>query len=145
MNRLTGKFRERWRSYLPWAISAAFIACTVTIPLVWLDLSKAEANRKHVPELRKLAEQIPIYPGFQKDSENVVLKRSRASFYTNYKSNAQFSEVKKFYDNVLGERGWRLSELTGISVYYRRGDYEIFVGENDSGGWYSVIFIWEPE
>lgn len=68
--------------------------------------TERKENERYVPELRQIAEQTPLYPGFQKLSEKIVLKSSMVYFFTYYKSDAQFSDVKKFYDSVLTERGW---------------------------------------
>ncbi len=145
MHKFIRKFRRGWRTYLLWWTVGALMFVPGMLGLVYYSIHEGDAVKEYVPELRNLAEQTPVYPGFKKDNEYVVLKRSKASFTTNYKSNAQFSDVKKFYDRVLGERGWRVSEQGGVSVYYRRGDYEIFLGGNDSGGWYSIAFTWRPE
>jgi hypothetical protein len=150
MNRFIRKFREGWRSYLLWVAAIAFILCTVTIPALWWGLSQAEANRKYVPELRKLAEQTPIYPGFQKIGEEVVLKQTMVSFFTYYKSDAKFSDIRNFYDHILTKQGWRLSERFGgasgeSTIVYRRGDYEITVAQGDWSERYSIVFLWNPE
>lgn len=44
-------------------------------------------------------------------------------FFNYYKSDAEFSEIKKFYDQNLTQNGWALEEPED----YRRGDYVIAV------------------
>jgi hypothetical protein len=143
------KFREGWRSYLLWGLLyALFIAPVIGIVLFSRE---GEENKRYVPELRKIAEQTNVYPGFQKSGEKVVLKHNMVYFFTYYKSDAQFSDVKKFYDSVLAEQGWGPHEQPSPSIFvgeahvvsYRRGDYVIDVEETKEG--YSIVFLWQPE
>src|ERR1043165_3792026 len=65
-----------------------------------------ETEKMQVEELRKIAAQTPIYPGFKKTDENVVLKQGMVYFTTDYETTAKFSDVKTFYDRTLKEQGW---------------------------------------
>jgi hypothetical protein len=100
MSEFIGKLRRSWRSYLLWGIFWALLMVPLTLSMIFASISWEEANKKanqkYVPELRKIAEHTPLYPGFQKTSEYVVLKRGSVSFFTTYNSDAQFADVKKF-------------------------------------------------
>jgi hypothetical protein len=75
------------------------------------------------------------------------------SFYTNYKSDAQFSDVKKLFDRVLVDQRWGPAQQTPPSIFvgeahsvtYRRRDYEIFLAQNGGSSSYSIVFLWKPE
>lgn len=112
-------------------------------------------ENEHVIELRKIANQTPLYPGFQKTGEKVVLKSSMVYFNTYYQSRAQFSDIKKFYDRVLAEKGWGPPQQPGPSIFvpgdansvrYRRGDYVIVVEQDERRrDNFDIVFEWDPE
>jgi hypothetical protein len=153
MSELIGKLRRSWRSYLLWGMFWALLVVPLTLSMIFASLSEGEANKKYAPELRKIAEQTPLYPRFQKTSEYVVLKRSMVYFFTTYNSDAQFVDVEKFYDLVLVDQGWGPPQQTPPSIFvgeahsvtYRRGDYEIFLAQNEGSSSYSIVFLWKPE
>jgi hypothetical protein len=112
-----------------------------------------ELEKKQLFELRRIADETPLYPGFEKTGEKAVLKRGMVYFHVYYRSNAQFSEIKAFYDRVLAQKGWGLPQTSGPSlfvpgeanwVHYRRGDYVIAV-EQDEGRLdrFAIVFIWD--
>lgn len=115
------------------------VALIVVIVLVASNCA-GEAEKRQVPELRKIAAQTPLYPGFQKIGEKVVLKRGMVYFFTTYTSNAEFIEIKKFYDEVMKENGWGPPQQPAPSTFvgdkhlvtYRRGDYVIVVEQDGS-------------
>lgn len=111
-----------------------------------------DKEKKQVVELRKIADQTPVFPGFQKTGEKVVLKQGMVYFNTYYASDAQFSDVKNFYDRVLAEKGWGSPQQPPPSVFvgeahsvsYRRGDYVIAVEQSERAARFSVVYIWDP-
>jgi hypothetical protein len=153
MREFIGKLRRRWRSYLLWGIFWALLVVPLELSMIFATLSEGEADKKYVSELRKIAEQTPLYPGFQKTSEYVVVKRGRVSFFTTYNSDAQFADLKKFYDRVLVDQGWGPPQQPPPSIFvdeahsvrYRRGDYEIVLAQNDGSSSYSIVFLWKPK
>lgn len=122
----------------------AFIGCSCA----------GEVEKKQVVELKKIANQTPLYPGFQKTGEKVVLKRGMVYFFTFYQSRTQFSDVKNFYDRVLAEKGWGPPQQPGPSIFvprsanfvsYRREQYVINVEQDGSRrDNFDVVFIWDP-
>jgi hypothetical protein len=100
-----------------------------------------EIEKRQVVELRKIADQVPTYPGFEKTGERVSLKRGVVYLFNYYKSDAQFSEIQKFYDQTLTQNGWVLAE----PEEYRRGDYVIAVHKLErTEKKFDVVFIWRP-
>jgi hypothetical protein len=113
-----------------------------------------DVEKKQVEELKRIASQTPVFPGFQQTGEKAVLKRGVVYLFIFYRSQAQFSEVKSFYTTELASRGWGAPQqdppslLVGDknSVSYRRGEYLIVVehagSQTDN---FDVVFKWEPE
>jgi hypothetical protein len=111
-------------------------------------------RKEKVVELKKIANQTPLYPGFQKTGEKVVLKRGMVYFNTYFQSRAHFSDIKKFYDGVLAEKGWGPPQQPPPSIFvgdknfvsYRRGDYVIDVEQDGSRREnFDIVFLWDPE
>lgn len=113
-----------------------------------------EIEKQQLLELKKIAAQTPLYSGFEKTSEDAVLKRGMVYFNTYYRSNAKFSEIEAFYTRVLADNGWGPPQHLGHSliaadahfVSYRRGDYVIDVAESEArSDIFTIIFIWDPQ
>jgi hypothetical protein len=124
--------------------------------LILFDIGCAgEREKKQLVELRKIAAETPLYPGFEKTGEKAVLKQGMVYFHTYYLSNAQFSEIRAFYDGVLVQKGWGPPETSGPSllvpgeanwVHYRRGDYVISVAQDEGrSDRFVIVFIWDPQ
>ena len=104
------------------------------------------------PELRKIADQTPLYSGSQRTGEHVVLKEGMAYFVTYYRCDAQFADIQAFYARVLPQQGWTPPKRTNSFMYdmnddhYGRGDYFIAV-ERDSrrSNNFSIVFIWSRQ
>ena len=134
---------------------AARLKITLMLVLMLMGVGcTGETERKQVDVLRKMAADTPVFPGFNKTSEQFVLKPGMVSYYNNYASNSGFSDVKAFYDKVLMERNWGPPQQitpsffvsTANLVSYRRGDYVIVVGQDDTGKLnFNVVFGWDPE
>ena len=135
----------------PWVYSLVFfffILCIVA------SSCAGEREKRKVGELRKIAESTPLFPGFQKIDEKVVLQPGKASVSYVYKSEAQFSDIEKFYDRVLRAQGWGPPQKSGPSIFdrnnanwvrYRHEDYEIFVGQDEiMSDHFEVSFNWSP-
>ena len=137
-----------------WGVFWALIIIPLVVVFGYLPFTEGEANKKYVPELRKIADQTPLYPGFQKIGEWVVLKRDMVCFSTSYKSDAQLEDVKAFYMRELPVKGWTPPKPPSTSVIefdshrgsYRRGDY--FLDLHQDGrepNNFSIVFIWDPQ
>ena len=134
-----------------------FVRLILSIFLVGFSLvaftCSGERERKEIVELRRISDQTPLYPGFQKINEKTVLKPSIVYFFTVYNSNASFSDIKEFYDRVLPGQGWAASQQLTPSIIvgeknfvsYRRGDYVIDVEGDQRPNTFSIVYIWNPE
>ena len=113
----------------------------LTLLVVSASGCAGDIEKRQAVELRKIASQVPVYPGFRKLGEKVVLKHGMVSFFNFYQSNDEFSEIRKFYDQFLTKNGWVLEERDE----YRRGDYVIAVLKLErSEGKFDIVFIWRP-
>jgi len=120
--------------------------------MVYMSIHEGDSSRPYVPELRKIADQTPLYPGSQRTGEHVSLKQDMAYFFTYYQCNAEFADVQAFYARVLPEQGWTPPKRTNSFMYdmnddhYGRGDYFIAV-ERDSrrSNNFSIVFIWSRQ
>ena len=144
--------RDNWLSYLGWCLLFLLIIVPLSAAMTMLVLHEGDTSRPYVPELRKIAEQTPLYPGCKKTGENVVLKRTMAYFSTNYQCDAQFADIEAFYARVLPQQGWIPPTRTNPIIYdmnndhYRRGDY--FIAADQDGAQsssFSIVFIWAPQ
>jgi hypothetical protein len=145
------KHTEGW---LPWAIVLTLMVCPLSIAMTWLVLHEADASKKYVPDLRKIAEQTPLCPGLQKTGEKVVLKQHTAYFFTWYKSDVPFADIQAFYSRELPAQGWTPPQPPSSSWIetdphrgsYRRGDYFIDVEQDDrEPDSFGIVFIWDPQ
>jgi hypothetical protein len=154
MRELIKKLLKGWHTYVLWGAVLTLIIIPLLISFTYMALTEGAANKKYVTELRKIADATPLYPGFQKAGEKVVLKRDMVSFNTWYKSQARFADVKAFYARELPSQGWSPPKPPPSSIIefdahvrsFRRGDYFIELEQNDrqSDG-FSIVFIWDPQ
>ena len=111
--------------------------------------SAPNENDPHVIQLKKLASEIPVYEGFQKTGEKVIVKSTLIYYIVYYRGSATFPEVNAFYARVLREKGFvskKDSPPGTLTADYRRGDYEIAVEQNDrEPDHFDLVFEWDPE
>jgi hypothetical protein len=104
-----------------------------------------DESRSHLTNLRKIAGDTPVYPGFERTGENIVEKRTMLYLFVYFQSEATFAEVKSFYDRELPERSWKPEESRANSARYRKGDYVIAVEKDDrSENNFDIVFEWDP-
>ena len=131
------------------------VLSVVIIPLlaagIAMMIHEGDASRPYIPELRKIADQTPVYPGAQRNGEKIVLKQSMAYLFIKYQSDAKFADIKAFYARVLLQQGWTAPKRTNSILYdmnddhYRRGDYFIAVDHDGAlSNSFSIVFIWAP-
>jgi hypothetical protein len=111
--------------------------------------SAPNENDPHVVGLKRLAGETPVYEGFQKTGEKVVVKSTLIYYFVYYRGSAKFSEVRVFYDRVLREKGFapEKDEPPGaLTARYRRGDHEIAIEQSDrERDHFDLVFKWNPE
>jgi hypothetical protein len=95
------------------------------------------AERQRVNELRKVASETPVYPGFEKLAVVEGMKSNVAVVNTRYASGAAFEEVKEFYMRELIPRGWELREGSVVergpvwAMEFRKGLYSVTIQHFD--------------
>lgn len=111
--------------------------------------SAPNENAPHIVELKRLAGETPVYEGFHKTGEKVVVKSSLIYYFVYYRGSATFHEFNAFYNRVLPEKGFvpeKGSTPGALTRYYRRGDYVIAVEQDDSEpDNFDLVFKWDPE
>ena len=154
MRELVTKLRVNWRGYVLWGLLFSLIVVPLLITFTYISLHEGDASKKFLPELKKIADQTPLYPGCQKVGEQFVPKDGMASFSTWYKCDAQFADIKAFYARVLPQQqGWAPPKPPSSSIefdshrdHYRRGDYFIALDQVDrQSNSFSIVFIWDPQ
>jgi hypothetical protein len=84
---------------------------------VYISIHEGDNSRSYVPELKKIADQTSLYPGFRSSGEKVVLKRDMAYLFTYYQCDAQFADVQAFYARVLPHQGWSPPRRTNSIMF----------------------------
>jgi len=152
MDPADSKIKTSWRAYFGWAVVFSLLIVPSVIALTFMFLHEGDESKPYVPELKKIAQETPVYPGSEKTGDKVVLKRKMAYFVASYRSGVSFADVKSFYERELPARGWTLPK--GCSRFvesdahcedYRRGDYFIAVDRHYGSNDFSMVFIWDPE
>ena len=144
--------RDNLRTHLLWGLLFLLIVVPLSAAMTIMVLYEGDTSKPYVPELRKIADQTPLYPGFQRTGEKVVLKQKMAYFFTNYQCDAQFADIQAFYARALPQQGWTPPKRTNSILYdmnddhYRRGDYFIAVEQDGArSNSFSIVFIWAPQ
>jgi hypothetical protein len=115
-------------------------------------LHRYDASKPHVPELKSMADQTPIYPGFQRiDDEHIFLTKGTVSLQRSFRTNAQSADIRKFYDSAFLTNGWEPfatapgSMIDGelLPVMYNRDAYQICVVHRSSEpDIYDIWYLW---
>jgi len=115
-------------------------------------------NTEKLPELRRLAQATPVFPGFSEIDSSHSGKRENAGLTFFYRSSASYEEVKNFYTNALSTKGWGSPREEVVhkwivddgskALTFRQGEYTIEVEYNaasDSRWQFSLDFGWEKK
>jgi len=150
------KILKTVRDYMRKNLLLGLVLSVVIIPLLAVGIAmmihEGDASRPYIPELRKIADQTPVYPGAQRNGEKIVLKQSMASLFTYYQCDAEFADIEAFYARVLPQQGWTAPQRKNWFIYdmkdhhYWRGDY--FIAVEKGGGLstsFSIVFMWDPQ
>jgi hypothetical protein len=155
MGDILNTLRANYRGYLLWALLFSLMIVPLGGSLIYLSIHEGDSVRPHVPELRQIADQIPVYPDFERTGDDyIVLKGTRASLQRNFRTHAQFAEIRKFYDAALANAGWGPPDVPPPSiivgeqhyVIYHRGSYEFGVYQKDGRqNSYAIGVAWSAE
>src|SRR4051812_11228740 len=143
---------DRFRLYLLCGVLFALITVPLVIVFRYVSLHRFDVSRPHVSGLKQLADRTPIYPGFQRISDDqTFLLRSTASLQRSFRTNARFDDVYKFYDSAFLKNGWEPVQVAPSSVIdgepyaaiYNRDEYQICVCRSMSQpDLYDIWFAW---
>jgi hypothetical protein len=152
MSDILNTLRAHWRIHLVCVVLFALITVPLGIAFRHVWLHRFDASRPYVPELKKLADQTPVYPGFQKiNDDDIFLMKDTASLKRSFRTDAQSADIKKFYDSVFLKNGWDPSKTTPSStidgelfaLIYNRDEYQICVNRRMSEpDIYDIWYLW---
>lgn len=147
MRELIQKFTGWWR--LHYVAGIAYTAVIVPMILAGIAISQSEraTGERHLKELRKVVDELPLYPGSEKIREWSSAKPS-SSLVITYRAYAQQDELVRFYDQALTQSGWKLLPVkpswTGTSpdpFTYRRGLQQVTIKKQPNSDTYDLIFL----
>jgi hypothetical protein len=152
MTNILKTVRDNVRTHFLWGLLFSLLIVPLSAAMIIMVLHEGDASKPYIPELRKIADQTPLYPGVQRTGEKIVLKQDMAYLFTNYQCDAQFGDIQAFYARVLPQQGWTPPKRTSSIKYdmnddhYRRGDYFIAVDQDGAlSNSFSIVFIWAPQ
>jgi hypothetical protein len=139
------------------SIQVAFISAVLLL-IYFGKQSSPNRDDEKLKELRQLAAEIFVFPGFRETATYESSRATDAGVYKHYSSLASYQEVVQFYSTMLSQRGWAISgERTlrtwfGISsnnktLTFEKGDNIISIqcicaNSTDKASQYSISFVW---
>lgn len=147
----SGQLWIRTRKYIPrvilYTVAAGFAVAFA------IAMSKDPESEGKLAQLRQMAAETSLPPGFQKRHTSESNKRGRAMLVIRYYSPAGYEEVKGFYSTLLVAKGWETpvekssASLLGLgsvtrSLTFRSGEFLIVISEEESSQ-FSFIYRWE--
>lgn len=130
------------------------ITLILVLLLGFMSSCAGDEEKKQVGELRRIESQTPVFPGFQRADEKVVIKPGAVWLFCFYDASAKFADVKKFYDDALPEKGWGPPMQPPPSIFggetnwvsYKRGDYQVIIEKDESrDDRFHLVFKWLPD
>ena len=129
--------------------------------LVFLILTVAcgdEESRRELENVRHIAAETPLYPGFVQLRSSDVHKTSHAAIIRCYSVRANDGDIRRFYSQLFASKGWALAKEEELGGWYpegsyeltfRKGAYAIKLGHSnlDPGSGdcnYSLTYSWNP-
>ncbi len=146
-----GQLWDKARNNIPQLILYTFAA---GIFVVAVAMSREDPeSQKRLTQLRQMAAETPLLPGFQKRRTSENSKRGRAMLTLTYTSPAKYEEVRDFYSKELVAKGWgppvekSHSFVFGPetkSITFQSGEFLITIGEGESSE-FTFIYRWEKK
>jgi hypothetical protein len=130
---------------------ALLLACGIAISC------NQPAYQSRINEIKRVWSELPLYPGMIEANSSSASGFDKAYISKNFKSPADYEDVKRFYEEHLTKEGWQLSKerklkafwggLSGeIEVEFRRGEYDLtidYAPEDKNFGWnYGITISW---
>jgi len=98
-------------------LSAALFVCAVTCGCA---ATRTEVDPSKLREVEGVLAALPIYPGMVEVNSSVSSHDNRVWVEKNYKSDAPYDDVKRFYTEALARASW---QLTGEREVKDRGRF----------------------
>src|SRR5215510_14457720 len=128
--------------------------------LVLLILTAAcddEESRRQLETLHQLAADTPLYPGFEQLRSSDYTNIGHATVVRCYSARANYGDVKSFYSQMLGSKGWSQPEEQQLGGFhaegsarltFRKGAYAIVLQhdaiDDPKKCNYSLAYYWNP-
>lgn len=117
-----------------------------------------EESRRELENLRQIAVDTPLYPGFVQLRNSELHKTSHAAVVRCYSVRANDGDIRRFYSQLFASKGWALAKEEELGGFYpegsyqltfRKGPYAIVLGhsnQDDPTGEcnYSLSYYWNP-
>lgn len=108
-------------------------------------------KRARIERLKRVADEIPMYPDFKQVDYDATAKQSSALISCFYQSRSSRETVMDFYKKELLSREWRLEKEepvvswfteTGAATTFRKGNYKIILSAySGSDAQFSLDFV----
>jgi len=152
MSDMLNTIRKKW---LFCGVLFALIAVPSFLGFRYISRHQFDASKPHIPELKEVADQIPIYPEFQRiHDDQIFLTRDTVSLQRTFRTDAKSADVKTFYDSALLKNGWQPHEAAPSSIIegepyaiiYDRASHQICVCRRMSApNVYDIWYAWASE
>ncbi len=124
------------------------------------DSDGPNRDNSKLREIEQVWQTVPIYPGLVEVDQSSLSSGSEALVSKQYRSDASFGEVRRFYVEQLGGQGWRLVDDREVKdrgrnrgerqVEFRRGEFYLDVryagARRVELGWtYAIDVKWYDE
>ena len=130
--------------------------CILLVALVYSGCWSSKEDAAKLEELKSVWARLPSYPGMQETHSSTTSGYGKALVSKDYRSNAQYEDVKRFYVERLQQDGWKLdgekqlkglgSDFGGYEIRFRKADLAIaieYAGPRANYGWeYAIGVSW---
>jgi hypothetical protein len=136
--------------------AAALTSLVLTIAVL------PSCGKDHFKVLRQIADESPLFPGFQQMSSSDKIDLDHATLTLCYNSSTsidRMADVESFYTRVFTERGWTvipeqelkrnfLPSIISVDDFgFRKGEYSVGIMRGDGVGgchWF-ITYVWEKD
>jgi len=136
-------------------LSAVLFVCAMTCGC---GATRTEVDPSKLKEVEGVWATLPVHPGMIEVDSSVSSDDGRVWIEKNYKSDAPFDDVKRFYTETLARAGWQLVGEREVKdrgrfrgerlLEFRKDDFELDVqyagGRKADLGWDYSIDITSP-
>ena len=84
-----------------------------------------EESRRELENLRRIAAETPLHPGFVQLRSSDFHKTSHAAIIRCYSVRANDGDIRRFYSQLFASKGWALAKEEELGGFYPEGSYEL--------------------